>query len=41
MYITESLCCTAEINTTLYFNYTSIKNKQNNAEFPIHEFGII
>ena len=25
MYITESLCCTAEINTTLQINYTSIK----------------
>ena len=25
--ITESLCCTAEINTTLYINYASIKNK--------------
>ena len=23
--ITESLCCTAEINTTLCINYTSIK----------------
>ena len=23
--ITESLCCTAEINTTLYINYTPIK----------------
>ena len=23
--ITESLCCTAEINTTLYINYTLIK----------------
>ena len=25
MCITESLCCTAEINTTLYINYTSKK----------------
>ena len=25
MYITESLCCPAEINTTLQINYTSIK----------------
>ena len=25
MCITESLCCTAEINTTLQINYTSIK----------------
>ena len=24
--ITESLCCTAEINTTLYINDTSTKN---------------
>ena len=23
--ITESLCCIAEMNTTLYINYTSIK----------------
>ena len=23
--ITESICCEAEINTTLYINYTSIK----------------
>ena len=27
MYITESLFCTAEINTTLQINYTSIKKK--------------
>ena len=27
--ITESLCCTAEINTTLYINYTSIKKIKN------------
>ena len=25
MYITESLCCMAEINITLQINYTSIK----------------
>ena len=25
MYKTESLCCAAEINTTLEVNYTSIK----------------
>ena len=25
IYITESLCCTPETNTTLYINYTSIK----------------
>lgn len=25
MCVTESLCCTAEINTTLKINYTSIK----------------
>ena len=24
--ITKSLCCTSENNTTLYINYTSIKN---------------
>ena len=23
----ESLCCTSEVNTTLYINYTSIKKK--------------
>ena len=28
IYITESLCCIAEINTTLYINYTSIKFKK-------------
>ena len=27
MCITESLCCTAEMGTTLYINYTSIKKK--------------
>ena len=27
MCITESLCCTAEIDTTHYINYTTIKNK--------------
>ena len=27
--ITESLCCTAEIGTTLSINYTSIKKKKN------------
>ena len=27
MCITESLCCTAEIGTTLYINSTSIKRK--------------
>ena len=26
--ITESLCCTPETNTTLYFNYTSIKKRK-------------
>ena len=26
--ITESICCTAEISTTLYINYTSIKKKK-------------
>ena len=26
-YKTESFCCTAEINTTLQINYTSIKYK--------------
>ena len=25
VYITDSLCCTAETNTTLYTNYTPIK----------------
>ena len=28
IYITESLCCTPEINTTLLINYTPIKKKQ-------------
>ena len=27
--ITESLCCTAEINTTLQINYISIKKKSS------------
>ena len=27
--ITESLCCTAVINTTLYINYTPILKKRN------------
>ena len=27
VYTSESLCCTAEINTTLQINYTSIKKK--------------
>ena len=30
--ITESLCCVAEINTTLCINYTSIKKKK--LDFP-------
>ena len=29
MYITESFFYTAEINTTLYINYTSVKKKKN------------
>ena len=29
IYITRPLCCTAEIGTTLYHNYTLIKNKNN------------
>ena len=28
LHITESLCCTAEVNTTLQINYTSIKLKE-------------
>ena len=28
IYITESLCCTLETNTTLQINYTSIKRKE-------------
>ena len=28
MCITESLCCTAEMGTTLYINYTSIKKRK-------------
>ena len=30
--ITESLCCTPEIDTTLYINYTPIKNVLKNAK---------
>jgi len=32
MCLTESFCCTAEINTTLYTNYISIKLKQEEKE---------
>ena len=28
IFITESLCCTAEINTTFYINYISIKKEK-------------
>ena len=28
--ITESLCCIAEMNMTLYINYASIKKKSEN-----------
>ena len=31
-YITESFCCTPEINTTLWINYTSIKKKEKNTQ---------
>ena len=30
--ITESLCCAAEINTTLEINYTSVKFKKKNKD---------
>ena len=33
-YITESLCCTPEINTTLLINFASIKNIFNLGFFP-------
>ena len=41
MCVTESLCCTAEINTTLYINYSSIINKLKilkgmSQDFPHH-----
>lgn len=32
MYITESLCRTAEINTTLTINYTSVKFLKTNKQ---------
>ena len=32
--ITESLCCTAEINTTLWINYTSITKKEKKRKQP-------
>jgi len=37
--ISESLCCTVKIGTTLYINYTSIKNnkKENNASLTINK----
>ena len=37
--ITESLCCTAEINTTLSINYTSkqIKKKKTKLDQPCDE----
>ena len=35
--ITESLCCTEEINTTLSINYISIRKKKFEARFfPLH-----
>ena len=34
MYITESLCCSAELNTILEIKYTSIKFKKYKWEFP-------
>ena len=38
MCITESLCCTAEINTTLLINCTSIeKTKKINTNHPIFQ----
>ena len=30
--VTESLCCRAEINTTLQINYTSVKKKRENTK---------
>ena len=36
MCMTESLCCTAEINTTLYINYTSIKNLKRTLFLDVH-----
>ena len=35
VYITESLCCTAEINTTLDINFTSIKEKKKTIHPPL------
>ena len=32
VYITESLCCTPETNTTLWINYTSIKTERKKKE---------
>ena len=31
MCVTESLCCPAEINTTLSINYTSVKNNYSSS----------
>ena len=36
MYVTGSLCCIAEIGTTLQFNYMSIKKKKK--EVPFNQF---
>ena len=33
MYITKSLCCPTEINTTWEINYTSVKNIKNCKRF--------
>ena len=35
VYITESLCCTVEINTTLDINFTSIKEKKKTIHPPL------
>ena len=32
--VTDSLCCTAETNTTLYINYTPIKIKKKKKKLP-------
>ena len=39
MYITESLCCTAEINTTLQLYYNKILKKKKKREAKLAELG--
>ena len=35
-HITDSLCCTPEMNTTLYINYTPTKTKKKSVLNPLY-----